>query len=159
MPVSGKKIYKKIMGNKKHLQREYGLTSLEECEQNDTRVDYVAIYHASYIKCALLPQDINNAYKMADSDRVLSTAKFQMLLSGSNRKVIQSIDYGYSDIWYIVLLCCLLIWYMLNCLANLQGDIGHNIPCKNLVKILASANSEQKNELQKLRTRVFERPH
>lgn len=83
MPVSGEKIYKKIMGNKKHLQREYGLTSLEECEQNDTRVDYVAIYHASYIKCALLPRDINNAYKMADSDRVLSTAKFQMLLSRS----------------------------------------------------------------------------
>lgn len=78
-----KKYIKKIMGNKKHLQREYGLTSLEECEQNDTRVDYVAIYHASYIKCALLPRDINNAYKMADSDRVLSTAKFQMLLSRS----------------------------------------------------------------------------
>lgn len=33
---------------------------------------------------------------------------------------------------------------MLNCLANLQGDIGNNIPCENLVKILASANSEQK---------------
>lgn len=83
MPVSGEKIYIKIMGKKKHLQREYGLTSLEECEQNDTRVDYVAIYHVSYIKCALLPRDINNAYKMADSDRVLSTAKFQMLLSRS----------------------------------------------------------------------------
>lgn len=108
------------MGNKKHLQREYGLTSLEECEQNDTRVDYVAIYHASYIKYALLPRNINNAYKMADSDRVLSTAKFQMLLS--DQEVIQSIDYGYSDIWHIVLLCCLLIWYMLNCLASANSE-------------------------------------
>lgn len=80
---SCEKKYKTFLGIKKHLQKEHGLANLEECEQEDTKVDYVAIYHASFMKCALLLRDINNAYKMGDGDRVLNTAKFQMLLSRS----------------------------------------------------------------------------
>lgn len=61
-----------------------------------------------------------------------------------DQKIIQSISYGYSDIWHIffVLLCCLLKWQMSICrLAQLtnkaiQKTISHLLRC-------TSANNEK----------------
>lgn len=66
---------------KKHLQKEHGMADLEEADDSSSKYDHVAIYHASFMKCALLLRDTNDAYKMGDGDRVLSNSKFQMLLS------------------------------------------------------------------------------
>lgn len=50
--------------------------------------------------------------------------------------------------------------YMWNCSANLQGGIGNNIPCDNLVEILVQTVKKMfMRKVQMLRTRVFERPH
>lgn len=66
------KKYKTLNGIKKHLQKEHGMADLEEPDDSSFKFDHVAIYHASFMKCALLLRDTNDAYKMGDCDRVLS---------------------------------------------------------------------------------------
>lgn len=113
---SCEKKYKTLPGIKKHLQKEHGLANLEECEQDDTKVDYVAIYHASFMKCALLLRDINDAYKMGDGDRVLNTAKFQMLLSRSgNHTKYQLWLFRYMAYCFALLSPKMAYEYMWNC--------------------------------------------
>jgi hypothetical protein len=35
-----------------------------------SELDHIALYRASFMKCALLLRDTNDAYKMGDGDRV-----------------------------------------------------------------------------------------
>lgn len=66
---SCEKKYKTFLVIKKHLQKEHGLANLE---------DYVAYLSFIFHEVCSLLRDINNAYKMADGDRFLNTAKFKI---------------------------------------------------------------------------------
>lgn len=113
------------------------MADLEEPDDSSSKFDNVAIYHASFMKCALLLRDTNDAYKMGDGDRVLSNSKFQMLLSRAG-------NHSKYQLWlfrYMANCLCLLTprmayEYKWNCSANLQGGLGNNIPCDNLVELL-----------------------
>lgn len=89
--------------------------------------DHVAIYRASFMKCVLLLQGTNDAYKMGDRNRVHETTntKFQMLFSrvGKHNKY---------QLWlfrYLAYIKCIIspkmaYEYMWNCSANLKGGMG-----------------------------------
>lgn len=131
------KKYKTLNGMKKHLQKEHGMADLEEADDSSSKYDHVAIYHASFMKCALLLRDTNDAYKMGDGDRVLSNSKFQMLLSrAGNHTKYQLWLFRYMANCLCLLTPRMAYEYKWNCSANLQGGLGNNIPCDNLVELL-----------------------
>lgn len=131
------KKYKTLNGMKKHLQKEHGMADLEEPDDSSSKFDHVAINHASFMKCALLLRDTNDAYKMGDGDRVLSNSKFQMLLSrAGNHTKYQLWLFRYMANCLCLLTPRMAYEYKWNCSANLQGGLGNNIPCDNLVELL-----------------------
>lgn len=131
------KKYKTLTGIKKHLQKEHGMADLGDLEDPSSKLDHVALYHASFMKCALLLRDTNDAYKMGDGDRVLNNAKFQMLLSrAGNHTKYQLWLFRYMANCLCLLTPRMAYEYKWNCSANLQGGLGNNIPCDNLVEIL-----------------------
>lgn len=131
------KQYKTSGGIKRHLKKVHEFSFDTEDQLPTSGKDHVAIYRASFMKCALLLRDTNDAYKMGDGNRVTTNAKFQMLLSrvGKHNKY---------QLWlfrYLAYIKCILspkmaYEYMWNCSANLQGGIGKNIPNDNLLEIM-----------------------
>lgn len=89
------------------------------------------------MKCLLLLKDTNDGYPMGDGGRIMTNAKFQMLLSGVSR-------HTKYQIWlfrFLAYYSCILspkdaYEYKWNCTSNLSRGTGHNIPNDNLVKIM-----------------------
>lgn len=119
------KQYKTSGSIKRHLKKVHEFSFDTEDQLPTSGKDHVAIYRASFRKCALLLRDTNDAYKMGDGNRVTTNAKFQMLLSrvGIHNKY---------QLWlfrYLAYIKCILspkmaYEYMWNCSANLQGGMG-----------------------------------
>ncbi|KAK3108923.1 hypothetical protein FSP39_018735 [Pinctada imbricata] len=131
------KLYKAKGGMKRHLNKEHGFSFELGDENSTTEKDHIATYRASFMTCALLLRDTNDAYKMGDGNRITVNAKFQMLLA----RVGKHTKYQLWLFRYLAYIKCLLTpqmayEYMWNCSANLQGGLGRNIPNDNLVEIL-----------------------
>ncbi|XP_069105154.1 uncharacterized protein [Argopecten irradians] len=133
------KTYKMCGHLKNHLKKEHDWQDLREDRENEksTKIDHIALYRASFMKCALLLRDTQDAYSLGDGDRIVDNAKFQMLLSGIG-------NHTKYQLWLFRFLAnfhCLLspkdaYEYKWNCTTNLKGGTGHNIPNDNLVEIL-----------------------
>ncbi|XP_069136222.1 uncharacterized protein [Argopecten irradians] len=129
------KVYKKEGFLKRHLSKEHDwLFGVDN--QDVQSPDHIAIYRSSYMKCALLLRDIEDAYKMADGDRIAATAKFQLLLSHVGRHTKYQVWlFNFLAYIYGILSPKMAFEYKWNCTSNLQGGIGNNIPNDNLVEI------------------------
>lgn len=129
--------YKKVGHLRRHLKDKHLWDFIENDTEEDKKPDRIAIYRASLMKCLLLLKDTNDGYYMGDGDRIMTNAKFQMLLSGVSRHTkyqiwlfrfyayyscIQSPNDAYEYKW--------------NCTSNLSGGTGHNISNDNLVEIM-----------------------
>lgn len=122
---------------KNHLVKEHEWQLYQQNQDAGENLDRVALYRASFMKCALLLRDISDAYQLGDGNRIMNNSKFQMLLSGIGH-------HTKYQIWLFRFLAnfhCLLspreaYEYKWNCTTNLKGGAGHNIPNDNLVEIL-----------------------
>lgn len=140
------KQYKTSGGIKRHLKKVHEFTFETEDQLPTSGKDHVAIYRASFMKCALLLRDKNDAYKMGDGNRVTTNAKFQILLSRVGK-------HNTYQLWlfrYLAYIKCILspkmaYEYMWNCSANLQGGMGTNIPNDNLVEIMVQTVKKKCN--------------
>ena len=69
-------------GLKKHLKNQHQWDLADDNTETCTSTkDHIALYRSSYMKCALLLRDTNDANRMGDGERIFLNAKFQMLLS------------------------------------------------------------------------------
>lgn len=83
------------------------------------------------MKCALL---------LRDGDRILSNAKFQMLLSRiGNHTKYQLCLFRFIAYCISLLTPRMAYEYVWNCTANLHGNNTHNIPNDNLVELMVQA--------------------
>jgi hypothetical protein len=122
---------------KNHLEKEHAWEFHHEGQRTAEDQDRVALYRASFMKCALLLRDTMDAYKLGDGNRIMDDAKFQMILSGIGH-------HTKYQLWLFRFLAnyhCLLspkeaFEYKWNCTTNMKGGFGHNIPNDNLVEIL-----------------------
>lgn len=122
---------------KNHLVKEHEWQLYQQNQDAGENLDRVALYRASFMKCALLLRDTSDAYQLGDGNRIMNNSKFQMLLSGIGH-------HTKYQIWLFRFLAnfhCLLspreaYEYKWNCTTNLKGGAGHNIPNDNLVGIL-----------------------
>ena len=129
------KQYKTKGGIKKHLKNQHHWDLADDNTETCTSTkDHIALYRSSFMKCALLLRDTNDAYRMGDGERILLNAKFQMLLSrvGYHSKY-QLWLFRFMAYCYSLLTPKMAYEYMWNCTANLHGK-GHNIPNDNLVE-------------------------
>lgn len=135
------KPYKTKGGIKKHLKNQHQWDLADDNTETCTSTkDHIALYRSSFMKCALLLRDTNDAYRMGDGERILLNAKFQMLLSrvGYHSKY-QLWLFRFMAYCYSLLTPKMAYEYMWNCTANLHGNLGHNIPNDNLVELLVQA--------------------
>lgn len=135
------KMYKTKGGLKRHLTTQHQWEVINLADTDDTmKKDHIALYRASFMKCALLLRDTNNAYRMGDGDRILLNSKFQMLLSCvGNHTKYQLWLFRFMAYCYSLLTPRLAYEYLWNCTANLQGKFGNNIPNDNLVELLVQS--------------------
>ncbi|KAK3083494.1 hypothetical protein FSP39_024165 [Pinctada imbricata] len=75
------KLYNTKGGMKGHLNKQHGFSFELGDENSTTEKDHIATYRASFMTCALLLLDTNDAYEMGDGNRITVNAKFQMLLA------------------------------------------------------------------------------
>ena len=135
--VECNKKYKTIGGIRRHLKTQHEWAFAEEDGFGKSTTDHIALYRASFMKCALLLRDTSDAYKMGDGNRVTCNAKFQMLLSRvGNHTKYQLWLFRYLAYCHCLLTPRMAYEYKWNCSANVLGGIGHNIPNDNLVEIL-----------------------
>ncbi|XP_033724871.1 uncharacterized protein LOC117314858 [Pecten maximus] len=130
-----RKRYKTTGHLTRHLQANHNWVK-EVADPQSSMQDCIALYRGSFMKCALLLRDTNDAYKMADGDRITENAKFQLLLSHVGRHTKYQL-WLFRFLAYIVALLSprMSYEYKWNCTSNLHGGIGHNIPNDNLVEI------------------------
>jgi hypothetical protein len=134
------KIKKTIGGIKRHLKNEHMWNFTVNELGKPSELDHIALYRASFMKCALLLRDTNDAYKMGDGDRVTVNAKFQMLFSRvGNHTKYQLCLFRYLANCLTLLTPIMAYEYYCNFSPNLCCGIGHNIPNDNLVELLVQA--------------------
>lgn len=132
--------YKTANGLQRHLENQHQWNITANTGVNLPQHDHIAVYSASFMKCALLLRDTNNAYQMGDGDRILLNTKFQMLLSRvGNHTKYQLWLFRFMAYCYALLTPKMAYEYLWNCTTNLQGNTGHNIPNDNLVELLVQA--------------------
>lgn len=133
-----KRKYKTTGGLKRHLKTEHEWEFASDTNSDDkSKYDHIALYRASFMKCALFLRDTTDAFKICDGERITTNAKFQMLLSRvGNHTKYQLWLFRYLANCLVLLPPRLAYEYMWNCGANLHGGINHNIPNDNLVEIL-----------------------
>lgn len=113
------------------------MADLGELENTSSKLNHVALYHASFMKGVLPLRDTKDAYQMGDGDRVLNNAKLQMLLSrAGNHTKYQLWLFRYMANRFCLLTPRMAYKYKWNCSTNLQGGLGNNISCNNLVELL-----------------------
>lgn len=136
--------YKKVGHLKRHLKEKHAWDFGSNDMEGEEKPDCIDLYRASLMKCLLLLKDTNDSYSLGDGDRIMTNAKFQMLLSGVTR-------HTKYQIWlfrFLAYYSCILsprdaYEYKWNCTANLSGGIGHNIPNDNLVEIMVHRLKEK----------------
>lgn len=134
----GKK-YKTVNGIKKHMRKEHEWVFHSD-QTNTSQFDHMALYRASFMKCALLLRDTTDGYKMGDGNRILCNAKFQMLLSRiGNHTKYQLWLFRFIAYCISILTPRMAYEYLWNCTANLHGNTNHNIANDNLVELLVQA--------------------
>ena len=122
---------------KKHLTREHGWQQVHDNILHDGNADNIALYRASFMKCALLLRDTNDAYNMGDGDRIMDNSKFQMLISGIGHHTKYQLWLFRFLAYYHALLSPRAAYeYRWSCTTHLRGGPGHNIPNDNLVEIM-----------------------
>lgn len=99
--------YKTANGLQRHLrdQHRWNITENTGVSIPQGDCDHIAVYYASFMKCALLLRDTNDAYQIGDGNRILLNSKLQMLLSRVGNHYIASTSCGYSGLWPIAMLC------------------------------------------------------
>lgn len=135
--VDCRRPYKKQGHLKNHLKKEHDWEFHHQDQEAGEDHDRVALYRASFMKCALLLRDTSDAYKLGDGNRIMDNSKFQMLLSG----IAHHTKYQLWLFRFLANYHCLLspreaFEYKWNCTTNMKGGCGHNIPNDNLVEIL-----------------------
>lgn len=65
------KKFKTIGGLQRHLRKEHDWVFMEEVTNSSSKKDHIALYRPSFMKCSLLLQDTNDAYKMGDGERLI----------------------------------------------------------------------------------------
>lgn len=126
--------YETTNGLKRHLENQHQWNITENTGVNLPQHDHFAVYSASFMKCALLLRDTNDAYQMGDGDRILLNTKLQMMLSHvGNHTKYQLWLFRFMAYCYALLTPKMADGYLWNCTANLQGNTEHNIPNDNLV--------------------------
>lgn len=132
------KKYKRVGNLKGHLQAHHDWMEEDNdgMDEDSCKADSIAIYRASFLKCALLLRDTNDAYQMADGDRIEENAKFQLLLSHVGNHTKYQL-WLFRFLAYIVALLSprMAYEYKWNCTSSLRGGREHNIPNDNLVEI------------------------
>ena len=63
---------------RKHLVNEHNWEFGGE-NIDESKHDHIALYRSSFMKCALILRDTNDAFKMGDGNRILQNSKFEML--------------------------------------------------------------------------------
>lgn len=106
-------------------------------------VDELAPVRASFLKCALLLYDTNDAYMMGDGNRIFLNAKFEFLLADACGHT------GYRRwLWRLlanemaILSPKKAFEYKWNCTVNTRGGPARNIPNDNLVEIFVGSIKE-----------------
>lgn len=129
------KKYKKVGHLKRHLTTKHAWVLPNE-EDVSSQIDHIALYRSSFLKCAFLLRDTNDAYSMADGDRITDNAKFQFLLSNVGHHTKYQL-WLFRFLAYILALLSprMAYEYKWNCTSNLHGGAGHNIANDNLVEI------------------------
>ncbi|XP_056006637.1 uncharacterized protein LOC125680237 [Ostrea edulis] len=135
--VDCRRPYKKQGHLKNHLKKEHDWEFHHQDQEAGEDHDRVALYRASFMKCALLLRDTSDAYKLGDGNRIMDNSKFQMLLSG----IAHHTKYQLWLFRFLANYHCLLspreaFEYKWNCTTNMKGGCGDNIPNDNLVEIL-----------------------
>lgn len=124
---------------KKHLAKEHNWQFTEE-NFEESKQDRIAIYRSSFMKCALILRDTNDAYKLGDGDRILRNSKFEMLCADVGKHT------KYKLWLFRFIAYCISILsqkqvpeYLWNCTVNTAGGVAKNIPNDNLVEILVQS--------------------
>ena len=65
------KLYKPDGWFKKHLVKDHDWNFILDTNSNESKLDHIAIYRSSFMKCGLLLRDIIDAFKFGDGDRIL----------------------------------------------------------------------------------------
>lgn len=94
------KKYKTLNGMKKHLQKEHGMADLEEADDSASKFDHVAIYHASFMKCAPYYAIQMMLTKWGMAIEFSAIQNFKCCYQG--REIIPNINCGYFDTWQTV---------------------------------------------------------
>jgi hypothetical protein len=134
------KQYKGVGHLKNHLKNIHGWNFTSKKLSDDLDTDYVALWRASFMKCALLLRDTYNAYRMADGNRIFRNAKFEMLCA----HVAHHSKYQLW-LWRLIAYEMAVLSpkeayeYKWNCTTNLRGHVGQNIPNDNLVELMVKA--------------------
>lgn len=127
--------YKTANGLQRHLRDQHWWNITENTGLNIPQedCDHIAVYPASFMKCAFLLRDTNDAYQMGDGNRILLNSKLQMLLSRmGNHSKYQFLLFRFMAYCYALLTPKMAYEYLWNCTANLQGNTCNNIPNDNL---------------------------
>lgn len=77
--------FKKVGHVRRHLKEKHLWDFVKNDAEEDKKPDQIALYRASLMNCLLLLKDTNDGYSMGDGDRIMTNAKFQMLLLGVSR--------------------------------------------------------------------------
>lgn len=78
---------------KNHLVKEHEWQLYQQNQDAGENLDRVALYRASFMKCALLLRDTSDAYQLGDGNRNMNN--FKCFSQGSD--ITQNTNYGYSD--------------------------------------------------------------
>ena len=124
---------------RKHLVNEHNWEFGGE-NIDESKPDHIALYRSSFMKCALILRDTNDAFKMGDGNRILRNSKFEMLCADVGK-------HSKYKLWLFrfVAYCVSLLTkkqameYLWNCTVNIAGGMTKNIPNDNLVEILVQS--------------------
>ena len=124
---------------KKHLAKEHNWQFTEE-NFEESKQDRIAIYRSSFMKCALILRDTNDAYKLGDGDRILRNSKFEMLCADVGKHTKYKL-WLFRFIAYCISILSQkqALEYLWNCTVNTAGGVAKNIPNDNLVEILVQS--------------------
>ena len=90
----------KLMVGLRNIWQKNITGSLQKRISKNSKQDRIAIYRSSFMKCALILRDTNDAYKLGDGDRILRNSKFEMLCADVGKHT--NINYGYLGLLLIV---------------------------------------------------------
>lgn len=136
---------------KRHLQKEHNWLFVVPVDSSDasssSKYDHIATYRASFMKMALLLRDTEDAFRMGDGNRIFRNAKFEMLCADVGHHTKYKLWLWRLQAYENSLLTpCQAFEYKWNCMSNINGGRGNNIPNDNLVEICVHKIKEKLRE-------------